>query len=98
MAFIAARGKTTLIYGALPCNTLFHSGAWWCNLIKANPPESRLRQLDATLARWRRADLPQRPPSGWIKAIREGLARTRALVDALRAGSRRTLWNTGPGR
>lgn len=35
--------------------------------------ELKLRQLDATLNRWREADLPRRPPSGWIKAIREGL-------------------------
>jgi predicted DNA-binding mobile mystery protein A len=31
------------------------------------------RQLDAGLARWRSAELPARPPSGWIKAIREAL-------------------------
>jgi predicted DNA-binding mobile mystery protein A len=35
--------------------------------------ELKLRQLDATLNRWRSADLPQRPSSGWVKAIREGL-------------------------
>ena len=33
----------------------------------------QLRQLDATLARWRAAELPSRPPSGWLKAIREAL-------------------------
>ncbi len=31
------------------------------------------RQLDARLSRWRSAELPARPPSGWIKAIREAL-------------------------
>jgi predicted DNA-binding mobile mystery protein A len=31
------------------------------------------RQLDAGLTRWRSAELPARPPSGWIKAIREAL-------------------------
>ena len=35
--------------------------------------ELQLRQLDATLARWRAAELPSRPPSGWLKAIREAL-------------------------
>ena len=38
-----------------------------------NFSELKLRQLDATLNRWRSADLPPRPPSGWINAIREGL-------------------------
>lgn len=33
----------------------------------------QLRQLDAALARWRGADLPARPPQGWVKAIREAL-------------------------
>lgn len=35
--------------------------------------ELKLRQLDAVLTRLRSADLPPRPPSGWIKAIRESL-------------------------
>jgi predicted DNA-binding mobile mystery protein A len=35
--------------------------------------ELKLRQLDAALARWRSADLSGRPPSGWLKAIREAL-------------------------
>lgn len=38
-----------------------------------NFADLKLRQLDATLTRWRSADLPPRPPSGWIKAIRESL-------------------------
>jgi predicted DNA-binding mobile mystery protein A len=41
--------------------------------MKTTFSELKLRQLDATLNRWREADLPPRPPSGWIKAIREGL-------------------------
>ncbi len=41
--------------------------------MKSNFTDLKLRQLDANLSRWRRADLPQRPPSGWIKAVREGL-------------------------
>ena len=38
-----------------------------------NFADLKLRQLDATLTRWRSADLPPRPPSGWVKAIRESL-------------------------
>jgi len=41
--------------------------------MKTNFPQLRLRQLDAALERWRSADLPPRPPSGWIRAIRDGL-------------------------
>ncbi|OGT18473.1 MAG: transcriptional regulator [Gallionellales bacterium RIFCSPHIGHO2_02_FULL_57_16] len=41
--------------------------------MKTNFSELKLRQLDAALDCWRSADLPPRPPSGWIKAIREGL-------------------------
>lgn len=44
--------------------------------MKTNFSELKLRQLDAALDRWRNADLPPRPPSGWIKAIREGLGMT----------------------
>ncbi|MFZ5697951.1 MAG: mobile mystery protein A [Pseudomonadota bacterium] len=33
----------------------------------------RLRQLDATLARWQEAALPPRPATGWIRAIRDAL-------------------------
>lgn len=42
----------------------------------SNFAELKLRQLDATLSRWRAADLPPRPPSGWLKAIREALGMT----------------------
>ncbi|MBA3032421.1 MAG: mobile mystery protein A [Gammaproteobacteria bacterium] len=41
--------------------------------MKSNFSELKLRQLDANLSRWRSADLPPRPPSGWIKSVREGL-------------------------
>ncbi|QDX81834.1 transcriptional regulator [Denitratisoma sp. DHT3] len=42
----------------------------------SNFTELKLRQLDAMLSRWRAADLPPRPPSGWLKAIREALGMT----------------------
>jgi predicted DNA-binding mobile mystery protein A len=41
--------------------------------MKTGFSELKLRQLDAALTRWRSADLPPRPPSGWIKAVRESL-------------------------
>lgn len=41
--------------------------------MKPNFSDLKLQQLDAALARWRSADLPSRPPSGWLKAIREAL-------------------------
>lgn len=44
--------------------------------MQKNFSEIKRRQLDVALDRWRTADLPQRPPSGWIKAIREGLGMT----------------------
>jgi len=44
--------------------------------MQSNFTELKLRQLDATLSRWRAADLPLRPPSGWLKAIREALGMT----------------------
>ena len=44
--------------------------------MKANFSDLKLRQLDAALNRWRSADLPPRPPSGWINAIREALGMT----------------------
>ncbi|MBK7675539.1 MAG: mobile mystery protein A [Candidatus Accumulibacter sp.] len=42
----------------------------------ANFSDLQLRQLDAALDRWRSADLPARPPSGWLKAIRQALGMT----------------------
>ena len=44
--------------------------------MKSNFSELKLRQLDAALDRWRNADLPPRPPSGWLKAIRQALGMT----------------------
>jgi predicted DNA-binding mobile mystery protein A len=41
--------------------------------LKQNFTDLKLQQLDVTLTRWRLADLPSRPPSGWLKAIREAL-------------------------
>ena len=32
-----------------------------------------MRQIDASLARWRNAELAARPPSGWSRAIRDAL-------------------------
>ena len=42
----------------------------------SNFTELKLRPLDATLSRWRAADLPPRPPAGWLKTIREALGMT----------------------
>lgn len=50
--------------------------------MRANFSELKLRQLDATLNRWRSANLPPRPPSGWIKAIRESLGMAAAHLAA----------------
>ena len=41
--------------------------------MKSNFAELKRRQLDTTLTQWREAALPPRPPSGWLKAIREAL-------------------------
>lgn len=41
--------------------------------MKSRFKDLKQRQLDAGLARWRSVELPARPPSGWIKAIREAL-------------------------
>lgn len=40
----------------------------------------RLRQLDATLARWREAVLSPRPSSGWVRAIRDALEMSSAAL------------------
>src|SRR5271169_1478480 len=41
--------------------------------MKSRFKDLKQRQLDAGLTCWRNAELPARPPSGWIKAIREAL-------------------------
>ena len=41
--------------------------------MKSRFKDLKQRQLDAGLSRWRLAELSARPPSGWIKAIREAL-------------------------
>ena len=41
--------------------------------MRQNFNKLQLRQLDATLARWRSVEPPSRPPSGWLKAVREAL-------------------------
>ncbi|AGX87638.1 mobile mystery protein A [Candidatus Symbiobacter mobilis] len=52
--------------------------------MKCNFSELKLRQVDANLNRWCSADLPPRPPIGWIKAIREGLGMAKTdLADRL---------------
>lgn len=45
-----------------------------------NPSQLRLRQLDAALVRWRAAQLPPRPPTGWVRAIRDGLGMSSAAL------------------
>lgn len=50
--------------------------------MKSNFSDLQLRQLDASLNRWRSADLPPRPPSGWVKAIRESLGMAAAHLAA----------------
>jgi len=42
----------------------------------------RLRQLDAALARWRDAALPERPPGGWVRAIRQALGMSSKALAA----------------
>lgn len=38
------------------------------------------RQMDAVFNIWRGAHLPRRPPSGWIRAIRESLGMSAAFL------------------
>lgn len=40
----------------------------------------RLRQLDASLTRWREAALPPKPPTGWVRAIRNALGMSSAAL------------------
>ncbi len=48
--------------------------------MKTRFKDLKQRQLDAGLTRWRAAALPARPPSGWIKAIREALGMSAAYL------------------
>ena len=48
--------------------------------MKSRFKDLKQRQLDAGLTRWRSAELPARPPSGWIKAIREALGMPAAYL------------------
>lgn len=42
--------------------------------------ETRIRQVDEALAIWRKANLPRRPPQGWIKTIRMALGMTSSVL------------------
>jgi predicted DNA-binding mobile mystery protein A len=42
--------------------------------------ETRIRQVDEGLAVWRKANLPRRPPQGWIKTIRMALGMTSGVL------------------
>jgi predicted DNA-binding mobile mystery protein A len=46
----------------------------------ANFRKLRLRQLDAALSRWREAALPVRPATGWVRAIRDALGMSSAVL------------------
>ncbi|MDX8385765.1 MAG: mobile mystery protein A [Gallionella sp.] len=48
--------------------------------MKSRFKDLKQRQLDAGLTRWRTSELPVRPPSGWIKAIRESLGMSAAYL------------------
>ena len=50
--------------------------------MKSSFPQLKLRQLDIALNCWRDANLPARPSSGWIKAIREGIGMTATHLAA----------------
>jgi predicted DNA-binding mobile mystery protein A len=45
-----------------------------------NPKELRLAQMDAVLQDAASHSLPQRPPAGWLRAIRETLGMTSAVL------------------
>lgn len=48
--------------------------------MKTRFKDLKQRQMDAGLVRWRSAGLPARPPSGWIRAIREALGMPAAFL------------------
>ena len=64
------------LYICIAVQNIKHYVASWCNDMKSNFSELKRRQLDDALNRLRSADIPPRPPSGWVKAIREGLGMT----------------------
>ena len=45
-----------------------------------NPKELRLAQIDAVLQGTASHPLPPRPPAGWLRAIREALGMTSAVL------------------
>ena len=45
-----------------------------------NFQQLRLRQLDAALTRWREAALPAKPATGWVRAIRDALGMSSAVL------------------
>jgi len=47
-----------------------------------NPAELRLQQLDAVLDAARQSPQPERPLAGWLRAIRNGLGMSSAVVAA----------------
>ena len=49
-------------------------------IMKSSFKDLTQRQLDSVLARWRSAELPARPPTGWIKAIRVALGMPEAYL------------------
>ena len=48
--------------------------------MKTFTEETRIRQVDEGLAVWRKANLPRRPPQGWIKTIRMALGMTSSAL------------------
>lgn len=48
--------------------------------MKTKFQQLRLRQLDAALAKWRAAALPQAPATGWVRAIRDALGMSSAAL------------------
>ena len=48
--------------------------------MKTFTEDTRIRQVDEGLAIWRKANLPRRPPQGWIKTIRMALGMTSGVL------------------
>jgi len=48
--------------------------------MKTFAEETRIRQVDEGLTVWRKANLPRRPPQGWIKTIRMALGMTSSAL------------------